>query len=183
MKGMSFDTGKHCAWTAGRLDMPGARVELLGCGELDRGFDQGRDDRVAEALDLLVRFEPDIVFVETVFDVFEREGLTANMAGHLVRAARLGGRIYQLAEDHGFRAEEIAAETWRLRIVGKRSPENREITPVVKLRFLNWPKSSNNHERDAGGLLAYGLDKALREQLVLPMVRAVEARAKRSSKP
>lgn len=162
MKGMSFDPGAHCGWAAGEQHRPGERVEALGCGVLDRGISDGIDDRVAEAYDLIARFRPDVILVETVSFVFPREGFGPDMAGNLVRASRLGGRIYQLSEDHGYPTAEVSAEQWRKAIVGKASPENNEITPVIMARYLNWPKRSNNHERDAGGLLAFGLDAVLR---------------------
>ncbi len=177
MKGVSFDPGADCAWSAGELAKPGQRVHLLGMGVLDRGIAEGRDDRVAEARDLLARFNPDVVLVETVLFVVDRAGLGAHMAGHLVRAARLGGRLYQLAEDHGFAVEEVAAETWRRFVVGKSTAENAEIAPVVKMRFANWPKKSNNHERDAGGLLVYGLERALRAELAHPSNRMFMSRS------
>lgn len=179
MKGMSFDPGKYCGWSAGQQRVLGERANLLGCGILDRGFSAGRDDRVEEALDLLMRFQPDVVFVETVSFVVPREGFGTDMAGNLVRAATLGGRLYQLAKDHGFEVHEVAAEAWRKAIVGKSTAENAEIKPLVIVRYLNWPPVSNNHERDAGGLLSYGLERELRKLANPKMFAAMTARSAR----
>ncbi len=162
MKALAFDPGAHCGWTAARQEKLGHLPEALGVGVLDRGVAEGRDDRVAEALELLMRFKPDVVFVETVNFVYAREGFGADMGGHLVRAARLGGRLYQLAEDHGFPVAEVAAERWRKCIVGNARAENSQIKQVVLVRYGNWPKVSNNHERDGGGLCLFGLEAVLR---------------------
>lgn len=162
MKALSFDPGAHCGWTAAHADKLGQLPEALGIGILDRTHTSGRDARVAEALDLLLRFQPDVVFVETVHFVVPRPGMGSDMAGHLSSAARLGGRLYQLAYDHGFAVAEVTAERWRKIIAGSAQAENARIKGAVLLRYGNWPTTSNNHERDAGGLCAFGLEAAIR---------------------
>lgn len=162
LKALAFDPGAHCGWTAARLEKFGHLHEALGIGQLDRVSESGRDLRVAEALDLLMRFQPDVVFVETVLFVVPRPGMGSDMAGHLSRTARLGGRLYQLAEDHGFAVAEVTAERWRKVIAGHAQADNARIKQSVLSHYGNWPRQSNNHERDAGGLCAFGLEAALR---------------------
>jgi hypothetical protein len=165
---MSFDPGAHCAFVVADHVSPGSRAKLVACGILDHGTD---NERIAEAFALLTKYAPDVVFVEAIRFVVPRAGFSTDMAGHLLFAAKLGSRILQLALDHGFAAEEVSAEEWRKCMVGSATPENAEITPVILMRYANWPKQSNNHERDAGGLCLYGLERALRLSLgVAPMV-------------
>jgi Holliday junction resolvasome RuvABC endonuclease subunit len=161
VKALAFDPGAHCGWTAAQQLVPGQRPEALGVGILDRKLPSGSDARVAEALELMARFQPDVIFVETVLFVVPRAGLGADMAGHLSSSARLGGRIYQAAEDHGYPVAEVTAERWRKCIVGNARAENADIKRVVLVRYSNWPGRTNNHERDAGGLCAFGLEAAL----------------------
>lgn len=168
MRGLSFDPGASCGFVVADHVSPGSRATLVACGVLDHGTDS---ERIAEAFALLTKYAPDVIFVESVHFVVPRAGFGSDMAGHLVRAAKLGGRLMQLAMDHGFAAEEVSAEEWRKCMVGTATPENAEIAPVILMRFSNWPQRSNNHERDAGGLCLYGLERALRLSLgVAPMM-------------
>lgn len=167
MRGLSFDPGERCAFVVGDQACAGQKATLISCGILDRASD---DARIAEAHGLLVKYEPDIVFVETVGFVVARVGFSPDMAGHLVAATELAGRLRQLALDHGFVAEKIRAEEWRKQIVGTATPTNAQITPVIRLRFHNWPAQSNNHERDAGGLFLYGIERALRTKAGVPQI-------------
>ncbi len=150
MKAMGFDPGKRAAWLAMERAKVGAGL-VLGCGMLDRIGPLGEDQRVAEAVDFMIRFEPEVVGVETVTDVYAREGFGPHMAGHLLRAARLGGRIFQAATDHGFHAVEITAERWRKWLVNSRQARNPKIRQAMRVRFKNWP-GGNEHEADAGGV-------------------------------
>lgn len=164
MKALAFDPGKHAGWAVADLAAAGARGVAVACGILDRGIADGRDERVAEGIDLIARHCPDLVLVETVDFVVARERFGADMAGHLVRAARLGGRLFQAAIDHGFEAQEVSAEEWRRALTGTGQPENKAIAEVIRLRYANWPAKSNNHERDAAGLALYGADRAMRRR-------------------
>ena len=169
MRSIGFDPGKHAGWTALELPRAGARANLLGRGILSRGIADGIDHRVEEALELMLRFEIDLVGVEAVDFVVGRKGFGPNMAGHLMRAARLGARIYQVALDHGFAAENVTAELWRRWLVGSPQADNPAIAATMRVRIADGSSRSNNHERDGSGVALFVAERALRRARGLPV--------------
>jgi Holliday junction resolvasome RuvABC endonuclease subunit len=182
VRAFGLDPGKSAAWLVLDLASPGARARLLGCGTLDRGIAEGRDDRPEEAIDLFARFEVDVVGVETVDFVAGREGFGPHMAGHLVRAGRIGAKVYQAAKDYGYRAHEYEAEAWRRWLVGSAQSGNPAILATMKVRLIGFPADATDHEADAGGVALFTAERALLEARGVPLPpgrRAMNAAPKR----
>jgi Holliday junction resolvasome RuvABC endonuclease subunit len=104
----------------------------------------------------------DVLAIERVQGlVYSSKGNGAS--GHLIATADFAGELRGMGQTlarfagGGKRVTDFTAREWRKALVGKPNPENNEITPVV-LRLVNgWPKRSNNHERDAAGVAAFGV--------------------------
>lgn len=111
--------------------------------------------------DLVTGTHWDVLAIERVQGlVYSSKGNGAS--GHLIETADFAGELRGTGRtiarfgDGSKRVTSFTAREWRKAIVGKPNPENREVTPVV-LRMVNgWPKRSNNHERDAGGVAIFG---------------------------
>lgn len=84
---------------------------------------------------------------------------TAHAAG-MARAA------YEITRDVRQGLSEVPAPEWRRWIVGKPNASNAEVAVAVKARIPSWPKQSNNHERDAGGMAIYAA-----QVVALPILR------------
>jgi Holliday junction resolvasome RuvABC endonuclease subunit len=111
-------------------------------------------------LDLVNGTHWDVLAIERVKGIVY--GSKGGASGHLIDTADFAGELRGIGRmlarfaGGGKRVTSFTAREWRKALVGKANPENNEITPVV-LRLVNgWPKRSNNHERDAAGVAAFG---------------------------
>lgn len=95
------------------------------------------------------------VAVETVEAVGYRPGFGPRMAGDLVRAARLGGKIVQAFADDGVLVTEPTAEAVRMHFFGRPSVDAAATRALVQQRIAGWPKVSNGHARDAAAVALY----------------------------
>jgi len=155
MRVIGFDPGAHLGWVALDVARPGARAAWIAAGVL-RG-----EARVRLALELYIEHQPDAVIVEAVEAVYGRDRFGAGMASALLAAERLGGRLYQLAEDHGIPAHTITAAQWRKAITGNGRATDEAIKAAILLRCAGWPKRSNAHERDAAGVAIVGAEQVI----------------------
>ena len=96
-----------------------------------------------------------LVGVETVEAVGHRPGFGPRMAGDLVRAARLGGKIVQAFTDDGVLVKEPTAEEVRSHFFGRPVVDGAAVKALVRERIAGWPKVSNGHARDAAAVALY----------------------------
>ncbi len=102
------------------------------------------------------------VGIECVEAVGYRPGFGTRMAGDLVRAARLGGRIAQAFEDRGAAVTEVTAEEVRTHFFNQRSVDAKAVRALVELKAPGWPKKlpgvlakDAGHARDAAAVALY----------------------------
>ena len=158
-----FDGGKKTGWSV--LDVPMHAHELpvfVACGILDRSR------RAEEAGEIIRRYGVELVGLERVLNVHPKDGgIGASMASHLLRAAEITGEIRNEARHCGCPVNWCQAREWRKVIVGKANAEPARITAAIKLRIPGWPRVSNGHERDGGGVALWtGLTAEIREWAV-----------------
>jgi hypothetical protein len=59
----------------------------------------------------------------------------------------------------GIRVDHVLAVSWRAKVCKRLGPGGdgaKDIPRAVAMGFSNWPQTSNDHTRDAGGILLYG---------------------------
>lgn len=121
------------------------------------------------------RCAPLVVTVERVDKVIPRARFGGSMGTGLVRAAWIGGEIASLARAV-FGPESVytvSEEHWREALIGgtpaKGMSEDQMIARLIPMVVEGWPDTSNNHNRDSGGIAYWGINRvrmvALRDRL------------------
>ena len=114
-----------------------------------------------------------LVAVETVVSVYSRERFGAGMATALVNAARIEGRIIEMAKRAGIAVVQCTAGDWRKALTGKRAPSDAEVKARLGLR-LALPRCSA-HVRDAVGVAIYCAERRRLEAIYCAERRRLEA--------
>lgn len=87
-------------------------------------------------------------------------GAASSIATGLIRTLWIATEVACRAQLAGIEVVRVRAATWRARVVKrtKAGGDGAEHIPeTINAGFVNWPQSSNEHERDAGGILLYGV--------------------------
>jgi hypothetical protein len=169
---VAFDSGRvNCGWSALRIVSP-TKAAALGCGVLDRGM--------VEAREILARFRPFAVGVELPKRAFPKDGFGPRMAGNLIQAARVGGRLEEAAEATGAVVHAFEADIWRGAIMGAAQATDDMVATWVRRRIAGWPVDASSHENDAGGAAIYTYELVrLPPQLVRSKPAVARARTPR----
>lgn len=134
---LGIDTGSsETAYARIRLGERGAEFE--GCGIVEstravlRGVLEMTHDRLA----------------------IEKHGLVFRVGGasHMVQSSDVAGMVYGLSTLDEDYIQRITAVDWRTEIGLGRNPSNAQVKEVVTGNVRDWPKRSNEHERDACGV-------------------------------
>lgn len=117
-----------------------------------RALAMGEVESTPNALrELLVERLPDVVAVEVLRGIaYPSKG--AGIVGNLVSSSFAAGVIVGLARAFELAVVEMPAVQWRRAVLGKANASDREIAWTIPRLVDEWPKRSNAHERDAGGL-------------------------------
>lgn len=106
---------------------------------------------------------PFVVTVERADKAIARHGFGSNMGTGIVRASWLGGEIASIARSiFGARnVWTVNEEKWRNALIGgapraRDEKEDHVIARVLPSAISGWPESSNNHNRDSGGVAVFG---------------------------
>jgi hypothetical protein len=103
-----------------------------------------------------------LLTIEHVDDVHvngERPESASAIATHLVRNMWVATEIAVRAEHAGIEVRRVSASTWRAKVAGSASAgadRDERIPIALREGFSNWPAETNEHERDAGGILLHG---------------------------
>lgn len=110
---------------------------------------------------------PDLVAIEKVVHVHPvvrngKPGISTTQTLALYNTGYVAGGLEQVARARGIKVVTFAAEEWRKAIVGNAKADNATIDRALRLRLAGFPAplKSNNHERDALGVAAFGCLRA-----------------------
>ena len=116
---------------------------------------------------LLIAHRPDLVAIEKVLRVHPvmrngKPGISTTQTLALYNTGYVAGGLEQVARARGIKVVTFAAEEWRKAIVGNAKADNATIDRALRLRLAGFPAplKSNNHERDALGVAAFGCLRA-----------------------
>ncbi len=121
------------------------------------------DAHASEVLALLLAHGVKRLFVEHVEHV-RLEGLKAGLASAIATALNqarwLEAVVIERCRVAGIKVIMVTRQQWVSRVVkrvkGAKGPEQEaQILPSIQAGFSNWPDESDNHQRDAGGVLLY----------------------------
>lgn len=138
-------------------------VDFVAAGEVD--------STSPEVCALLGELQPGVVAVEVLRGIaYPAKG--AGIVGNLASASFAAGLIAGLATPVCDEAVvEMTAREWRGSVLGKPNASDQAIAVVVPRLVRGWPKRSNVHERDAGGLaLAVAWRRASMSRAALRLV-------------
>lgn len=111
------------------------------------------DSRLSdELLREVMRADIDVVGVERVERVHGSARMGSSYAEGLARGNWIGGLLAGLARAQQVRVVTVEAREWRQALVGSRTASDAQVASMVRLRVANWPRRSNEHERDAAGV-------------------------------
>lgn len=104
----------------------------------------------------------------------------------LIRASWIWVLVYERATRAGIRVRRVRAATWRAKVAGRARKHRGEaelIPAAVRAGFANWPgpRVTNDHERDAGGIVLY--DLLMDDEERLDAIRPAVEQALSDSKP
>lgn len=141
-------------------DLPRARRNRLGRETTrERVIDDSDLELVRHAIGhVLHRFCPGVageVVIERVRKVIPRDRFCASMASAIGDAQWIGGEVAATAWCRGHGVATVRAADWRRRIVGSGAAKDASIAPVILASIEDWPRQSNEHVRDAAGLVLY----------------------------
>ncbi len=120
--------------------------------------------RVAkEIVDQMRRYGVSRVTIEDASESYVHGDSTAQSLaaiGHaLATEQKIAAAIDILADSYGIKVDHVLPVSWRAKLC-KRWAGNmdgaKDIPRVVAMGYSNWPAESNDHTRDAGGILLYG---------------------------
>lgn len=100
---------------------------------------------------LLSMYSPDAVAVEKLEGIAYASKGPGIVAG-LVSSAHAAGVIVGVASALGHHVEQLTARDWRRLVLGQPAATDQQIARVIPTLVRGWPKRSNVHERDAGGV-------------------------------
>ena len=81
------------------------------------------------------------------------------IATHLIRNMWVETEIAVRSEQAGIEVVRVGASTWRAKVAGSASAgadRDERIPIALREGYSNWPRETNEHERDAGGILLHG---------------------------
>lgn len=73
----------------------------------------------------------------------------------LLRAAKVGGALVQVAKARGIQVVETNATEVRKALCRRPNAGDAEVKMMVYLRVIDWPKISNSHQRDAAAAAVF----------------------------
>lgn len=178
MRSVGIDPGsRHVAITVIDVDAFGA--EYVNFADLDVG-EQIDDPALARirlsAATFLFANVPDpadsIVTVERVKEVHKVrrfdpaggkiEGVSVKMIAYMLASEWIGGEIASAARsmfgEHAHRIGTCGRSEWSRAIVKHRATDN-DVAKVVTAAIKGWPKRSNAHHRDGGGIALFGANR------------------------
>lgn len=144
-------------------------------------LDQIRTD-VAE---LLKSAGVDTVAMEHAESAYLPQGRSgAALATALLKTALVDEAIRGACMAAGIKVVQVHAATWRAKIAGrkKRGGAGAELIPEgVQRSFANWPAASDEHERDAAGIVAWLVDSFTPPKVVIrTRAKTVQAPTKKA---
>lgn len=148
---LGLDAGKHMGFAV--LDVErGGIGRFIACGQIRETTNEERALRVDE----LLLFYPDValVAVEVPAQLYRQLAKRDPSGKNLMQAMRIGAHLVGHLSARGYRVEEFTAPVWRraLKCTGTaKAKANARVATMLWQRVPNWPKSSNDHARDAGG--------------------------------
>lgn len=158
MRIISVDVGKCSGWSI--LDVSNiGRTTVAAMGELDTGRE------AVEFGELIAKYGPTRVAIEAPIEPYinskAADGTPAQRRSILISllwCARLAGKLEREAESRGLRVEVVDAAHVR-RAFGIRgaseSAIDRAVKAHIKMMITDWPKQSNDHERDSAAAGLY----------------------------
>lgn len=158
MRTIAIDVGKCCGWSV--LEVPKiGRATVVAMGELDGGRE------AVEFGELIAKYAPARAAIEAPIEPYinskAADGTPAQRRSILISllwCSRLAGKLEREAESKGLRVEVVDAAHVR-RAFGIRGEEesaiDRAVKAHVKMMVSNWPKQSNDHERDSAAAGMY----------------------------
>ena len=158
MRIISVDVGKRCGWSV--LDVPNiGRATVAAMGELDANRE------AVEFGELIAKYAPTRATIEAPIEPYVNskaaDGTPAQRRSILISllwCSRLAGKLEREAELKGLRVEVVDAAHVR-RAFGIRgantTSSDRAVKAHVKMMIVNWPKQSNDHERDSAAAGLY----------------------------
>jgi len=158
MRTIAVDVGKCCGWSV--LEVPQiGRATVVAMGELDAGRE------AVEFGELIAKYAPTRAAIEAPIEPYiggkAADGTPAQRRSILISllwCSRLAGKLEREAESKGVRVEVVDAAHIR-RAFGIRGEDesaiDRAVKAHVKMMVSNWPKQSNDHERDSAAAGLY----------------------------
>lgn len=149
MKVLGVDPGPHlCGWMAIVRGARGEAMRYSAHGAID-----SRRDAFVELLD---EVQPDAVAIERPkwHNDSDRNAVAMRaIASNLIETSYVVARFAEIAvTEYGLKLLEIPAQTWRLGVIGSRSPSDAQIKRALTALLRGLPKVTNAHNRDGGGV-------------------------------
>lgn len=143
-----FDPGSNkTGWCS--LDVRGGGTVPVEATFFEAGIVASEPYELAE---LLRALKPEVVAIEKLEGFAFGGGKGPGVVSALVASSRVAGMLSGLAYAAQIEAVEMTALVWRKLVIGNASAKDVQIADVVPARVHGWPKRSNAHTRDAGGV-------------------------------